>query len=39
MTYKTMFDLNKYSSTDKVTVHFNYNGQIEEVTLQKKEEN
>lgn len=39
MTYKAMFDLNKYSSTDKVTVHFNYNGQIEEVTLQKKEEN
>ncbi len=37
MTYKAMFDLTKYNSTDKVTVHFDYNGQIEEVTLQKKE--
>lgn len=37
MTYKAMFDLTKYNSTDKVTVHFDYNGQTEEVTLQKKE--
>lgn len=38
MTYKSMFDLNKYNSTDKITVHFNYNGQTQEVILQKKEE-
>lgn len=37
MTYKAMFDLTRYNSTDKVTVHFDYNGQTEEVTLQKKE--
>lgn len=37
MTYQTVFDLTKYNSTDKVKVHFDYNGQTEEVTLQKKE--
>ena len=37
MTYKAMFDLTKYNSTDKVTVHFDYNGQTEEVMLEKKE--
>lgn len=34
MTYQAMFDLTKYNSTDKVTVHFNYNDQTEEVILQ-----
>lgn len=37
MTYQAMFDLTKYDDAEEVTVHFDYNGQKEEVTLHKKE--
>ena len=36
MTYTGMFDLTKYDQAEIITVHFKYNGQTEEVTLQKK---
>lgn len=36
MTYTGMFDLTKYNQAETITVHFKYNGQTEEVTLQKK---
>lgn len=38
MTYKAMFDLTKYNQANKVIVHFDYNGQKEQVTLEKKED-
>ena len=38
MTYTAMFDMTKYNQSDKVIVHFDYNGESCEVVLEKKEE-
>ncbi len=37
MTYTGMFDLTKYNQAESVTIHLDYNGQTEAITLQKKE--
>ncbi len=39
LTLSGMFDLTKYHEAEKVIVHFEYRGQTEQVTLQKKEGN
>ncbi len=39
LTFSGMFDLTKYHEAEKVIVHFEYRGQTEKVTLQKKEGN